>query len=80
MLPKKMKNRKLLAAAVGLGSSILIGTAKEIYDAQHPLNHTADKYDAYATFAGGAAGTVTISLTDVKRVFSRKKTNSQNVF
>lgn len=80
ILPKEMKHRKLVAAAIGLGTSVLIGSAKEVYDAQHPLNHTADKYDAYATFAGGAAGTVTISFADVKRVFARKKMNSQPVF
>jgi len=51
--------------------------AKEVYDAQHPLNHTADKYDAYATFARGAVGTVAISLTDVKKVFIRKQSRSK---
>jgi hypothetical protein len=54
ILPKEMKHRKLIAAAIGFGNSILIGVGKEVYDAKHPLNHTADKYDAIATLAGGA--------------------------
>jgi hypothetical protein len=73
LLPKTMKHRKLVSAALGFGASVLIGTAKEVYDAQHPLKHSADKYDAYAAIAGGAVGTVAISFTDVKKVFSRKK-------
>ena len=73
ILPSTMKQRKLVSAALGFGASVLIGTAKEVYDAQHPANHTSDKYDAYATFAGGAAGVITISLTDVQMTFQRKK-------
>lgn len=72
-LPQKMKHRKLVSALIGFGASVLIGTGKELYDARHPASHTADKYDALATFAGGAAGTVAISFTDVKKVFTRKK-------
>ncbi len=80
LLTKTMKNRKLVSAALGFGASVLIGAAKEVYDAQHPLKHTADKYDAFATLVGGAVGTVAISLTDVQRVFSRTKMNSKPVF
>lgn len=79
LLPKTMKHRKLVSAALGFGASVLIGTAKEVYDAQHPLNHTADKYDAYATFAGGAVGTVAISLTDVKKVFTRQQSKTKHL-
>lgn len=77
ILPKTMKHRKLVAALIGFGTSVLIGTGKEIYDSKHPLNHTADKNDAFATFAGGAVGSVSFSLTDIKNVFGKRKTKTE---
>jgi len=40
---------------ISIGSVIVAGIGKEIYDYFHP-NHTCDFWDALATFAGGAIG------------------------
>ena len=50
-----------LTFSVGIGNYALIpvvvaGVGKEIYDAWHPENHTAEVADAVATFAGGLTG------------------------
>ena len=64
ILPQKMKHRRLVSALLGFGAGALIGTAKEIYDAQG--YGAPDVKDALATAAGGGFGTLTMSF-DLKK-------------
>jgi hypothetical protein len=48
-------------ALVGVAASAVVGTAKEICDAQS-RHHDADPKDALATVAGGIGGALTITL------------------
>jgi len=48
--------------AVAIGVSALVGLAKEACDYFDPENHTCDARDAIATAAGGALGSVSVSL------------------
>jgi len=45
----------------GLFLALLAGKAKEDYDAVHP-EHTADKYDMWATWAGGLTGFIALMV------------------
>ncbi len=70
MLPKDMKHRKLVSSLIGFGAAVLIGTAKEVRDRQgfgHP-----SAADAFATYAGGAVGSVSISFTDLGSLFKKR--------
>lgn len=44
--------------AEGLALAMTVGCLKEIWDAYHPLTHTADFMDFAATTLGGLAGAV----------------------
>lgn len=46
----------LLHPMVGITSAVAAGWAKEQYDKRHPDKHTYDKWDMWATIAGGACG------------------------
>jgi hypothetical protein len=71
ILPADMEHRKLVAALLGFGSGVLIGTAKEVRDAQG--YGTPDVNDALVTFAGAGVGAMTMSFGDVKNAFRKKK-------
>lgn len=42
----------------GLSLAIVVGCLKELWDARHPLTHTADFWDFAATVLGGLVGSV----------------------
>jgi hypothetical protein len=71
LLPKDMKHRVLASTLLGFGMSVLAGAGKEIYDARHPLNHTADINDFLATSAGGAIGTLTLKFDLRKALYGK---------
>lgn len=48
--------------AYGLCLAIIAGKAKEVYDAKHQDKHTADKWDMFATWAGGAVGYIALFI------------------
>ena len=41
---------------IGVAAAAVVGIGKELYDYQHPANHTADLWDFIATALGGLAG------------------------
>jgi hypothetical protein len=67
VIPKKNKNRKMYSFLGGIGASVIIGVGKEYWDS---LGHgQVEVNDALATLAGGATGSLTISLNDVSAFF-----------
>jgi hypothetical protein len=75
-LPKDMKNRKLFSTLIGFGTAFVFGVAKEVKDSDGSGN--VEFNDAFATSMGGLAGTLTISFTDLKKIFKNKKNTSDN--
>lgn len=51
----------VLPAWIGFLVSVSLGAAKEIYDRFHPLKHTCDPADFFATCAGGLVGFIFVS-------------------
>lgn len=49
--------------AAAVAASVIAGVAKEAYDRRHPHTHDCDPKDALATVAGGAAGSLCITMT-----------------
>ncbi len=70
LLRKSTPNYALKAALIGVGTSILIGLGKEVYDSRSGKG-TPDKRDAFFTMAGGFHGTLAIDLVDLKSLFGR---------
>ncbi len=71
VLPKDMRNRKLISFLGGVGISFLAGVGKEVKDSDGSGN--VEFLDALSTAGGGAIGSFQISLTDVKRIFGSSK-------
>jgi uncharacterized protein YfiM (DUF2279 family) len=73
ILPKTMKNRRLVSALLGVGMSALVGGAKEFYDSRHPENHTVDAKDFWATVGGGMVGSLTLTFDLNKMLYGNKR-------
>lgn len=52
----------LLHPGAGIASAAAAGWVKEQYDKRHPETHTYDKWDMWATIAGGACGEAVAAL------------------
>lgn len=51
-----------ISIITGIGTGLVAGVSKEIYDYNHPANHTADIWDASFTILGATCGALFAQL------------------
>ncbi len=68
---KDVKHPVLKSILVGIGSSLVVGMGKELYDKVSGKG-TPDLNDAWATGLGGIGGSVTINISDIRSLLKKK--------